>query len=127
LAGADGVVLAAPPPADSGAMIGAAELAAMKPSAFFVNVGRGATVDEAALAAALKAGQLAGAALDVFAQEPPAAGHPLYALDNVIVSPHVSGFLASYDDRCTDLFAENLKRFQTGTPLLNLVDRARGY
>ena len=109
-------------------MIGAAELAAMKPSAFFVNVGRGATVDEAALAAALKAGRLAGAAVDVFDEEPPPAGHPLYgALDSVIVSPHVSGFLSSYDDRCTELFAENLKRFLAGAPLLNLVDRARGY
>jgi phosphoglycerate dehydrogenase-like enzyme len=99
----------------------------MKPSAFFVNVGRGATVDEAALAAALKAGRLAGAAVDVFNPEPPPAGHPLYAIEDVIVSPHVSGFLASYDDHCTDLFAENLRRFRTGTPLFNLVDRARGY
>ena len=127
LARSDVVVMAAPLTAETRAMIGTAELAAMKPSAFFVNVGRGATVDEAALAAALKAGQLAGVALDVFRQEPPPAGHPLYALDNVIVSPHVSGFLASYDDRCTDLFADNLRRFQAGTPLLNLVDRARGY
>jgi len=110
------------------AMIGAAELAAMKASAFFVNVGRGATVDEAALAAALTAGRLAGAAIDVFAEEPPPAGHPLYSgPDTVIVSPHVSGFLPSYDDRCTDLFAENLRRFLAGAPLLNLVDRARGY
>jgi phosphoglycerate dehydrogenase-like enzyme len=108
-------------------MIGAAELAAMKPSAFLVNVGRGATVDEAALAAALASGRLAGAAVDVFAEEPPPAGHPLYALDTAIVSPHVSGFLASYDDRCTDLFAENLRRYLAGAPLLNLVDRARGY
>jgi phosphoglycerate dehydrogenase-like enzyme len=108
-------------------MIGEAELAAMKPSAFFVNVGRGATVDEAALAAALKAGRLAGAAVDVFDAEPPPAGHPLYTLEDVIVSPHVSGFLPSYDDRCTELFAENLKRFLAGAPLLNLVDRARGY
>ena len=123
----DVVVLAAPLTAKTRAMIGEAELAAMKPTAFFVNVGRGASVDEVALAAALRAGRLAGAAIDVFAQEPPPAGHPLYALDNVIVSPHVSGFLASYDDRCTELFAENLKRFLAGTPLLNLVDRARGY
>src|SRR5882724_2155275 len=74
----DVVVMCAPLTPQTRAMIGAAELAAMKPSAFFVNVGRGATVDEAALAAALKAGRLAGAAVDVFAEEPPAAGHPLY-------------------------------------------------
>ena len=127
LARSDVVVMCAPLTAETRAMFGAAELATMKPSAFFVNVGRGASVDEAALAAALKARRLAGAAVDVFNQEPPPVGHPLYALENVIVSPHVSGFLTSYDDRCTDLFAENLRRFQAGTPLLNLVDRARGY
>jgi phosphoglycerate dehydrogenase-like enzyme len=127
LARADVAVMCAPLTPETRLMIGAAELAAMKPEAFFVNVGRGATVDESALAAALAAGRLAGAAVDVFAEEPPPAGHPLYALDNAIVSPHVSGFLPSYDDRCTDLFAENLRRFLAGAPLLNLVDRARGY
>jgi phosphoglycerate dehydrogenase-like enzyme len=108
-------------------MIGAAALRAMKPSAYFINVGRGATVDETALAQALREERLAGAAIDVFAQEPPPAGHPLYALDNVIVSPHVSGFLPSYDDKCAALFAENLRRYLAGAPLLNLVDRATGY
>jgi phosphoglycerate dehydrogenase-like enzyme len=123
----DVVVMAAPFTAATERMIGTAELAVMKPSAYFINVGRGATVDEPALAAALRERRLAGAAIDVFAQEPPPAGHPLYGLDNVIVSPHVSGFLPSYDDRCTDLFAENLRRFLAGAPLLNLVDRAHGY
>jgi phosphoglycerate dehydrogenase-like enzyme len=123
----DVVVMAAPFTAATERMIGTAELAVMKPSAYFINVGRGATVDEPALAAALRERRVAGAAIDVFAQEPPPAGHPLYGLDNVIVSPHVSGFLPSYDDRCTDLFAENLRRFLAGAPLLNLVDRAHGY
>src|SRR3989442_9697117 len=127
LARSDVVVMCAPLTPATRAMIGDAELGAMKPSAFFVNVGRGAPVDEAARAAARKAGRQAGAAVDVFNEEPPAAGHPLYMLEDVIVSPHVSGFLASYDGRCTDLFAENLKRFLAGAPLLNLVDRARGY
>jgi phosphoglycerate dehydrogenase-like enzyme len=99
----------------------------MKRSAYFINVGRGASVDEAALAEALRERRIAGAAVDVFAQEPPAAGHPLYGVDGVIVSPHVSGFLPSYDDKCSVLFAENLRRFLGGEPLLNLVDRARGY
>jgi phosphoglycerate dehydrogenase-like enzyme len=63
----------------------------------------------------------------VFASEPPPAGHPFYDLDNVILSPHVSGFLPSYDDRCAELFSENLGRYLAGAPLLNLVDRARGY
>jgi phosphoglycerate dehydrogenase-like enzyme len=127
LARSDVVVMAAPLTKETQAMLGADELAAMKPSAYFINVGRGATVDEGALAAALRARRLAGAAIDVFAQEPPPDGHPFYALDNVIVSPHVSGFLPSYDDRCAELFAENLRRYLRGTPLLNVVDRARGY
>jgi len=127
LARSDVVVMAAPLTKETHAMLGAAELAGMKPSAYFINVGRGATVDEGALAAALRARRLAGAAIDVFAQEPPPAGHPLYSLDNVIVSPHVSGFLPSYDDRCAELFAENLRRYLAGAPLLNVVDRTMGY
>ena len=127
LARSDVVVMAAPLTRETGRMLGAAEFAVMKPSAYFINVGRGATVDEPALAAALRECRLAGAAVDVFAQEPPPVGHPFYALDNVIVSPHVSGFLPSYDDRCSELFAENLRRYLSGAPLLNLVDRSKGY
>jgi len=127
LARSDVVVLCAPLTAQTRRLIGTRELALMKPSAYLINVGRGASVDEAALAEALAARRIAGAGVDVFAQEPPPAGHPLYALDNVILSPHVSGFLPSYDDKCTDLFAENLRRYLAGTPLLNLVDRAHGY
>jgi phosphoglycerate dehydrogenase-like enzyme len=127
LAHSDVVVMAAPLTPATRHMIGERELAAMKPSAYFINVGRGATVDEAALARALADGRIAAAAVDVFAQEPPPPGHPLYALDNVILSPHVSGFVPSYDDWCSDLFAENLRRYLAGGPLLNQVDRARGY
>jgi phosphoglycerate dehydrogenase-like enzyme len=142
LARSDVVVNAAPLTRETERMINARALAAMKPSAYFINVGRGASVDEAALARALAEKRIAGAAIDVFAQEPPPAGHPLYAWgapgapqaphtsytrDNLILSPHVSGFLPSYDDKCTDLFAENLRRFLAGAPLLNLVDRAKGY
>jgi phosphoglycerate dehydrogenase-like enzyme len=127
LARSDVVVMAAPLTPETRGMIGAAELRAMKPTAYFVNVGRGATVDEAALAEALRAGRIAGAAVDVFADEPPPSGHPLYSLDGVIVSPHVSGFLPSYDDRCCDLFADNLRRYLARAPLLNLVDRVAGY
>jgi phosphoglycerate dehydrogenase-like enzyme len=127
LARSDAVVMCAPLTPATRHMIGADELARMKPSAYFINVGRGPTVDEAALARALADRRIAGAAVDVFAQEPPPAGHPLYGLDGVIVSPHVSGFLPSYDDKCVTLFAENLKRFLDGAPLLNLVDRAAGY
>ena len=127
LARSDVVVNCAPLTPATRGMIGPRELAAMKPGAFFINVGRGASVDEAALAAALREGRLGGAAVDVFAEEPPPRGHPLYQLDTVLVSPHVSGFLPSYDDKCVDLFAENLRRFLAKEPLLNVVDRALGY
>ena len=123
----DVVVLSAPLTVETRRLIDRTALALMKPTAYFVNVGRGATVDETALADALAAGHLAGAAIDVFAEEPPPAGHPFYDLENVIVSPHVSGFMPGYDDRCADLFAQNLRRYLAGAPLLNLVDRVRGY
>jgi phosphoglycerate dehydrogenase-like enzyme len=127
LARSDAVVLCAPLTPETQGMIGAAQLARMKPTAYFINVGRGASVDEAALARALAERRIAGAAVDVFAQEPPPPGHPLYGLDSAILSPHVSGFLPSYDEKCSVLFAENLRRFVAGAPLLNLVDRTRGY
>jgi phosphoglycerate dehydrogenase-like enzyme len=127
LARSDAVVLCAPLTEETRGMMGERAFAGMKPSAYFINVGRGASVDEAALAAALRERRIAGAAVDVFAEEPPPAGHPLYALDNVILSPHVSGFLPSYDEKCSVLFAENLRRYLAGKPLLNLVDRGRGY
>jgi phosphoglycerate dehydrogenase-like enzyme len=123
----DVVALCAPLTAETWQLVDRAAIGAMKPTAYFVNVGRGATVDEAALAQALAERRIAGAAIDVFAEEPPPAGHPFYDLDNVILSPHVSGFLPSYDDRCAELFAENLRRYLRGAPLLNLVDRVRGY
>ena len=127
LARSDVVVLCAPLTAETRGLIGEAALRRMKPSAYFINVGRGASVDETALTRALRERWIAGAALDVFAQEPPPAGHPFYRLDNVILSPHVSGFLPSYDEKCSVLFAENLRRYLAEEPMLNLVDRARGY
>ena len=128
LAASDVVVMCAPLTHETQHMIGARELGLMQPAAYFINVGRGASVDEPALARALADERIAGAAIDVFAQEPPPAGHPLYGVgDHVILSPHVSGFVASYDEDCCTLFAENLRRYLDGTPLLNLVDRAKGY
>jgi phosphoglycerate dehydrogenase-like enzyme len=127
LAQSDYIVLCTPLTRETERLVGAAELRSMKPSAYFINVGRGATVDEAALARALAEKRIAGAALDVFTQEPLAAASPLYGLDNVILSPHVSGFIPSYDEKCTDLFVANLKRYLNGEPLLNLVDRQKGY
>jgi phosphoglycerate dehydrogenase-like enzyme len=127
LARSDVVVMCAPLTPETRHMFDAAAFRAMKPSAYFINVGRGASVDELALAQALAEHRIAGAAIDVFAQEPPPKGHPLYAAADVIVSPHVSGFLPTYDERCTDLFVENLRRYLAGAPLLNVVDRAAGY
>ena len=101
--------------------------AAMKKSAFFFNLARGGLVDEPALIEALRRGQIAGAGLDVFEQEPLPADSPLWSMENVIISPHVSGFTPEYDNRTSDLFAENLRRYLAGEPLLNLVDRDRGY
>jgi phosphoglycerate dehydrogenase-like enzyme len=127
LARSDVVLMCAPLTPETHQLIGDRELRLMKPSAHFINVGRGATVDEIALARALAENRIAGAAIDVFAQEPPPAGQPFYGLANVILSPHVSGFIPSYDDKCSELFAENLRRYLEGRVLLNLVDRTKGY
>ena len=124
---ADVLTLHVPLAQDTRALIGSSELAAMKPGALLVNCARGGLIDEVALLGALEEGAIGGAALDVFAQEPPPAGHPFYGLDNVILSPHVSGFLPSYDEKCSVLFALNLRRYLAGEPMLNLVDRTRGY
>ncbi len=100
---------------------------AMPSHAFVINIGRGPVVDERALVRALKKGWIAGAGLDVFETEPLPTDSPLWQLDNVIISPHVSGFTPHYDDRATDLFAENLRRYLNGRSLLNVVNREHGY
>jgi len=107
--------------------IGAREIAAMKPGAYFVNIGRGAVVDETALAAALSAGKIGGAGLDVFEREPLPADSPLWDIEQAILTPHVSGDFRGYMELACELFAENLRRFQSGEPLLNRVDPAQGY
>ncbi|MBK7896053.1 MAG: D-2-hydroxyacid dehydrogenase [Candidatus Promineifilaceae bacterium] len=102
-------------------------LKAMKPTAFLVNVGRGAIINEADLVHGLRKGWLAGAGLDVFEQEPLPDDSPLWQMENVILTPHVSGFTPHYDERATHIFAENLRRYLAGEPLLNQVDREQGY
>ncbi len=123
----DYVVLTVPYTSATHHLIDRAALRAMKPTAVLINVARGAVVDEAMLVRALREGWIAGAGLDVFEQEPLPADSPLWTLDNVIISPHVSGFTPHYDDRATALFAENLRRYLAGEPLLNRVDRGREY
>jgi phosphoglycerate dehydrogenase-like enzyme len=127
LAECDYVVIALPLTPETHHCIGQAELQAMKPSAYLVNIARGPIVDEAALIEALRQGWLAGAGLDVFEQEPLPPGSPLWELENVLISPHVAGFSPRYDERAAALFAQNLARYVAGEPLLNLVNRERGY
>lgn len=108
-------------------MINADVLNKMKPTAVLINVARGGVVDEAALIEALKAGKIAGAGLDVFAEEPLPVSSPLWGLDNVLISPHVSGNSAIYHEKAAALFADNLQRYVSGKPLLNVVNRSEGY
>jgi phosphoglycerate dehydrogenase-like enzyme len=105
----------------------AAAFAAMPARARFYNVGRGGTVDETALIEALRAGTIAGAALDVFAVEPLPAESPLWTMPNVIVSPHVSGDVTGWEHRVVAIFVENARRFAAGEPLANLVDKQAGH
>ncbi len=123
----DFVVITAPLTPETYHMIGREELAAMKPSAYLINVARGAIVDEAALVEALGEGKLAGAALDVFEKEPLPPESPLWNFPNVLLTPHVSAITPRYDDRATALFAENLRRYLAGEELLNVVDKTLGY
>jgi phosphoglycerate dehydrogenase-like enzyme len=127
LAQSDFVVIALPLTDETRHIIDAEALRATKSSAYLINVARGAVIDEGALVRALKEGWIAGAGLDVFEQEPLPADSPLWQMDNVILSPHVSGFTPRYDSRTTDLFAENLRRYLAGQRLLNLFDPRRGY
>ena len=127
LAESDYVLVALPLTDETHHYVGEAELRAMKPTAYLVNVARGAIVDEAALVRALQEGWIAGAGLDVFEQEPLPISSPLWDLQNALLSPHVAGFTPRYDQRAAELFARNLARYTTGETLLNLVDRRRGY
>lgn len=126
LAQADAVVLCTQPSPETDNLIGKAELAAMKPEAFVINVARGEMIDEAALIEALKAGRIAGAALDVTVKEPLPPEHPLWTMENVLISPHVAGGGGDPGGtkRFARRFAENLRRLQAGEPLLAQIDPA---
>jgi phosphoglycerate dehydrogenase-like enzyme len=124
---ADFLVLAAPETPDTRHMIGARELALMKPSACLLNVARGTLVDQSALIIALSSNSIAGAALDVAEQEPLPPESPLWKLDNVFITPHVSAVTDKLWERQEDLLLENLERWFDGRELLNRVDLQRGY
>ncbi len=127
LAQADYVVLAVPLTSETRGMFGAAAFARMKPTARLINVGRGPIVDEDALLHALRSKRIAGAALDVFVEEPLPKGHPFWTLPGLIVSPHMSGDFIGWTSALSEVFVENFRRWRRGKPLLNVVDKERGY
>ena len=124
---ADVVVLCVPLTDETRGLFDAARIARMKPGAILINIARGPVVDTDALLAALESGHLAGAGLDVTDPEPLPSGHPLFAAENVIITPHVAGSAAITGERRDAMFRENLRRFAAGLELINVVDKAAGY
>ncbi|MBA2441950.1 MAG: D-2-hydroxyacid dehydrogenase [Rubrobacter sp.] len=124
LSGADYVAATLPATPETELLLDRAAIAAMKPGAYFANVGRGRVVDEGSLVEALRSGHLSGAALDVFREEPLPQESPLWDLGNVIVSPHATDMVPELTDRLlADLFRENLRRYLSGKDLLNELDK----
>ncbi len=124
---ADWLIVLAPLTPETRGLIGERELALLPAGARLANIGRGPTVVEDALVAALRSGHLAGAVLDVFETEPLAPGHPLWSMPNVIVSPHIGGDEVGTPLAFTRAFLENLERYMAGQPLRNVVDKRLGY
>jgi phosphoglycerate dehydrogenase-like enzyme len=127
VAACDYVVVAAPLTAETKHLVGAEVFATMKQEAVLINVGRGPVVDEAALIAALSAGRIKGAGLDVFEQEPLPANSPLYGMENVLLSPHCADHHADWLDDAVRFFVAQYERFAKGEPLRNMVDKKLGY
>jgi phosphoglycerate dehydrogenase-like enzyme len=123
----DYVVAAAPLTPETVGLIGAPELAAMKPDAVLINVGRGPVIEEAALVEALSEKRIKGAALDVFDTEPLPQGHPFYKLENVLLSPHCADHTPDWLDQAMRFFLAQFERFRKGEPLKNVVDKKMGY
>lgn len=123
----DFVVVTLPLTSETRGMLGSKQLEALKPSALLVDVSRGGVVDHSALIQALQKRQLAGAALDVFPEEPLPSDSPLWEMPNVIISPHVAGLSPHYVARAFTLFKENLRRYLAGEELLNKINLERGY
>jgi phosphoglycerate dehydrogenase-like enzyme len=119
---AEYLVLITPHTDETEHMIGAEQLALLPAGAVLINIGRGQLIDEPAVIAALQSGHLAGAALDVFAEEPLPQSSPLWEMPNVLVSPHSGSTSDRENDRLTELFCENLRRFLAGEPLLNVLN-----
>ena len=124
---ADFVIVTVPETPQTQGMFGIEQFRLMKPGAYFINIGRGATVILDDLVQALETSELRGAALDVFQVEPLPEEHPLWGMPNVIITPHCAGVGPYLDDRRTDLFVENCIRFDQGRPLKNVVDKANWF
>ncbi|MEZ5355121.1 MAG: D-2-hydroxyacid dehydrogenase [Bryobacteraceae bacterium] len=127
MAGSDFVAVCSPLTPETRGMVGRREIDAMKPSAIFMNVGRGPVVDEMALVEALRQRRIRGAALDVFEKEPLVEGHAFWSLDNVLLSPHSADHTPGWIDQSMEKFIENFGRYAAGEELLNLVDKKAGY
>lgn len=127
LAQSDYVVLTAPGTPQTRRLIGKPEFATMKASSVFINIGRGSSVDENAMIEALEQGRIRGAALDVYATEPLPSGHPLYRLENVLLSPHCADHTPGFMERDLEFFVQNLHRYLNGEPLQNVVNKEAGY
>ena len=123
----DWIILAAASTEETRHIFGAEELAMMKPSARVVNIARGALIDQAALIAALEAGRIAGALLDVTDPEPPPAGDPIWSAPNVLLTSHSSAVSSGWQGRAADIFLDNLERYRSGRPLHNQVNLELGY
>jgi phosphoglycerate dehydrogenase-like enzyme len=123
----DFVVITVPLTSETRKLIGEEELAALKPNAFLIDISRGGVIDLTPLVSALKDNRIAGAALDVFPEEPLAPDHPLWKLPNAIITPHISGNTPYYDQRALALFSKNLQLYLEGSPLHNQLNPKRGY
>lgn len=124
---ADHFVIAAPATAETTHLVAADTLARMKPTAWVVNIARGALIDTGALVDALRAGTIGGAALDVTDPEPLPTGHPLWTLPNALITPHIANPATGLSRALADHVAANVERFAAGQPLLAVIDTARGY
>ena len=124
---ADYIVASAPLTPETRSMIGEREFAAMKPEAVVINIGRGPVIDEAAMVRALSGKRIKGAALDVFDTEPLPEGHPLYKLENVLLSPHCADHTPDWLERAMRFFLDQFERYRKGEPLVNVVDKKLGY
>ena len=127
IAQCDYITVTAPLTADTRGLVGSRQIAAMRPSAVIINVGRGPVIEEAALIEALESNTIRGAALDVFDVEPLPAGHPFYRLENVLMSAHGADNLPDSRERGGEFFVENFERFENNQPLQNVVDKSAGY